>query len=324
MASQKIKRITCGLVVIVAFVCCVVIILNREWIYDWWRGITYQMPERVSIMRSQLQLTDRGMFLFNASQPVLSMRDEFNEHCRGQEDEDMAVLGCYVGGNIYVYDINAKELEGIKELTLAHELLHAVWERMSNEEKASLDAALRQVQNSADAELKDELATYGDALQREELYVRAGTEVKDLPEELEKHYAQIFKNQDAVVDYYNKYIAVFRETKKQIEEIKGQMDAIYAEYDALGAEYEQRAEKYDSDVNDFNRCANTANCFSSDADFETRRRELVAEGNELTNMYNRLDGLVDSYNALVKKYNDNVLYEQRLNDIINSNSEVSK
>ena len=324
MTSKKAKSFVWTAVFVFAIIICVAVFLNREWIYDWWRGMSYQVTDRMANLRSELQLTDRGAFLFNASQPALNMRDDFNQHCRGGGDDEIAVLGCYVSGNIYVYDINAEELEGIKELTLAHELLHAVWARMGESERVSLNDGLAQVLKSNEATLGEELATYGEKERQEELYVRAGTEIKNLPAELEKHYAEIFKNQDAVVEFYEKYIRVFRETKRQITEIKEQMEVTRKEYDALGAEYSQRLEQYNADVMSFNRCVETRGCFESIASYETRRGELVSERNNLSEMYTRLDGLVGEYNALVDRYNENVLYEQKLNDMINSNSKVAE
>ena len=112
----------------------VVVVLNWRWIYDWGRGIGYVPTSEMATIKNKLGLTDEGEFLFRSARPVLNEAEEFNLNCRKDNDE-VAVLGCYKNGNIYIYNIEEKELDGIRELTTAHELLHAVWDRMSEEEK---------------------------------------------------------------------------------------------------------------------------------------------------------------------------------------------
>ena len=80
-------------------------IANREWIYDYFRGSSYEPVGEMARIREDLKLTDRGTFVFNATQPVLSGRESFNSTCRAT-DMEVAVLGCYTGGNIYIYNID--------------------------------------------------------------------------------------------------------------------------------------------------------------------------------------------------------------------------
>ena len=112
------------------WICLVVLIivglgifLNREWIYDFYRGITYQPSDEMAKIRSDLDLTDKGEFLFNAAQPELDGAAEFNSYCREGGESEIAVLGCYTNGNIYVYNIADERLNGIRELTSAHAIV---------------------------------------------------------------------------------------------------------------------------------------------------------------------------------------------------------
>ena len=132
---------------IVLAVCVVVaatIVLNRAWIYDWYRGISYQPTAEMTEIRNKLELTGRGEFVFGAAQPELNTATDFNTNCR-QDESEMAVLGCYTEGDIYVYNITDAQLGGIRELTTAHELLHAVWARMSEAEQVELTEPLTRV-----------------------------------------------------------------------------------------------------------------------------------------------------------------------------------
>jgi len=303
------------LLVLVAVV--VAIVLNREWIYDYYRGMTYQPTSEMSRIRGALTLTDRGEFLFNASQPVLSGSDEFNAHCRG-DGVEIAVLGCYTEGNIYVYNITDAELDGVRELTAAHELLHAVFARMGEEKKAELKPVLEQVYKQNLDILEEDIGTYTTTEQFEELYVRAGTEVANLPPTLEKHYAEIFKNQDAVVAYYDKYNGVFRTLQAEMDALTEEMEAMNTEIAQKTNEYERRVRQLDADIVSFNSCAEVAGCFGSEEEFQVQRAELVAEQTALEGLYDEISGLINTYNAKVEVYNADVMHGKKLNNVINS------
>ena len=299
-------------------------IANREWIYDYFRGASYEPAGEMARIREDLQLTDRGRFVFNAAQPVLSGRDSFNSTCRSAVDTEVAVLGCYTGGNIYIYNIDSAELKGIRELTTAHELLHAVWARMSDEEKSNLRSVLEQVYSNNDDILKEELDTYTEAERLEELYVRAGTEIADLPDALEKHYADVFSNQDLIVGYYNSYITVFKEIEAEMDALKQEMDGISAQVELKKAEYEYRINQLNSEIDSFNECANTLGCFATESDFYARRGILLAEQDSVDAIYDEINVLIDEYNEKVREYNADVTRGEQLNQMINSNAKVEE
>ena len=287
-------------------------------IYDFFRGISYKPTAEMVGIREKLNLTDEGVFLFNASRPELNVRDEFNEKCRAGQDFEVAVLGCYVDGNIYVYDIESEELDGIRELTTAQELLHAVYARMSDGDKAILEPLLESVYATNKDVLESDIDTYDEVAKMEELYVRAGTEIKDLPKALEDEYARVFEDQDAVVAYYEGYIAVFREVEAELEALTGEMEALTAEIEQKTMEYERRFAQLDADIVSFNSCAEVAGCFKTEDEFYARRSGLVAEQGALGVMYEELNGLIDQYNQKVEAYNNEVLRSNELNRMINS------
>ena len=318
MVEQARKRRLWGWVLLLILVVVVTTIaLNREWLYDYYRGMTYQPSSEMGRIRTDLKLTERGEFLFNASQPVLSESEEFNSYCR-EEGNEIAVLGCYTGGSIYVYNITDEELDGIRELTAAHELLHAGFARMSNEEKAELKPILEQVYAANMDVLQADIETYDSAEQFEELYVRVGTEVANLPEALEKHYAEVFKDQNAVVAYYDKYNGVFRALQTEMDGLQTEMETINATVEQKTAEYERRVQQLDADIVSFNSCAEVVGCFKSEEEFNVRRGVLVAEQEALESMYYEINGLIDAYNAKVEVYNADVVQGKKLNNMINS------
>ena len=291
----------------------------RQWIYDFARGLAYKPSAEMVTIRDSLDLTDRGKFLFNAAWPKLSERDEFNSKCR-INGEEIAILGCYTEGNIYIFDITNEKLKGIRELTTAHELLHVNFARMSDVEKAELKTTLDIVYNENKGILEDDLDAYEEVERFEELYVRAGTEVKTLPKDLEKHYAELFKDQDKIVAYYESYISVFRAIEAELDTLTEEMANISTEIDTKTAEYESRIANLNTEIVSFNSCAQTPGCFANQWDFNAKRSTLVAEQEALDALYDEINNMVDEYNARVEKYNNDVIESEKLNSIINSNA----
>ena len=312
------------LIMVIIGVAALLLFLNREWIHDYLRGREYQPTSEMQRIREDLALTERGEFLFNAAQPELNDRDEFNAHCRDGANTEIAVLGCYTNSNIYIYNIEEDELEGIRELTAAHELLHAVYARMDEEEKEGFRSILDQVYDENEDILKRDLDTYDAAERFEEMYVRVGTEVADLPAELERHYSEIFKDQDKIVRFYNQYIKVFRKIESDMEALKQEMAELEAGIEAKTAEYHQGLNEVNAKIDEFNNCADTEGCFESEAVFEARRAYLIQEQQALEDLYNEINSLVDQYNLKVNEYNENVLHNDKLNQIVNSSEELEE
>lgn len=306
-----------ALAISIAFI--VAIILNRQWLYDWFRGIGYQPTGEMSRIMAKLNLTERGEFLFKAAQPRLNSRNDFNAICRGDSDEEIAILGCYTDGNIYIYNIDAEELNEIRELTTAHELLHAVWARMPDGDKERLSNDLEKVYRDNQDILSEEINHYSQNEQREELYARAGTEIKTLPDTLEKHYAEVFNDQDLIVSYYDSYITVFKEIEAEMTGLMKELDALDQEMQAKNKEYEQKLNQLNTDITNFNSCAATEGCFNNADAFHRRRNELLAEQTALEEMYNYINQLVDAYNQKVEQYNADATRTEKLNSLINSN-----
>ncbi len=309
------------LIMVIIGVAALLLFLNREWIHDYLRGREYQPTSEMQRIREDLALTERGEFLFNAAQPELNDRDDFNAHCRDGANTEIAVLGCYANSNIYIYNIEEDELEGIRELTAAHELLHAVYARMDEKEKEGFRSILDQVYDENEDILKRDLDTYDAAERFEEMYVRVGTEVADLPAELERHYSEIFKDQDKIVRFYNQYIKVFRKIESDMEALKQEMAELEAGIETKTAEYHQGLNEVNAKIDEFNNCADTEGCFESEAVFEARRAYLIQEQQALEDLYNEINSLVDQYNLKVNEYNENVLHNDKLNQIVNSSEE---
>ena len=293
---------------------------NRQQLFDTILANTYSEPAEIAAIESKLSLTDSAKTVFRASRPSLESHESFNNHCKSH-DAEVSVLGCYTGGQIYLYNITASELSGVIESTAAHELLHAEWERMSPADKAELTSAINDVYNDAKYHdlLAEDLATYDESERVEELHSRIGTEIADLPDALESHYAKYFVNQDLIVDFYDSYITPFRELSEELENLSAELENLDQTIDEKTKAYQSRAEKLSSDIDEFNSCAKTSGCFATESAFYARRNQLVAEQDAVDALYTELNSLVDQYNAIVAEYNANVIRGESLDKMMNSN-----
>src|SRR5690606_38163618 len=101
-----------------------------------------------------------GVFYFRATHPEIASADEFNQDCPRQE-ANSPILGCYSTGHIYIYDITNDALDGIEEVTAAHELLHAIWDRMSANDQQRIGGLLRSTYATiSNKELKERMDYY--------------------------------------------------------------------------------------------------------------------------------------------------------------------
>ena len=172
--------------------------------------------------------------------------------------------------------------------------------------------------------LGEEINNYPVEQKQEELYVRAGTEIKNLPDDLEKHYAEIFANQDKIVDFYESYISVFRGIEQRLEALLQEIKNLQNEITLKTASYEAGVGSLNVKIEEFNNCAKTMNCFSSTTEFNSQRSELIREQQNLKTIYDEISSLVSKYNELVKEYNENILHGQTLNMKINSSVNVEE
>ena len=293
-------------------------VMNSNDARDFLQSFGYVPSDEVKKIEEKLKLTNKGEAIFNASRPVLDSREDFNRHCSSY-DEQISVLGCYTGGGIYVYNIKTPEIDGVRESTMAHELLHAVWGRLNEEERQILSASLWQVY-SEHHELAEDLDIYDDKEKLDELHSRVGTQIVTLPVELEMHYAKYFNNQDDIVAYYLKYDAPFREINGQLDRLSREMDDLSIAIEAKTAEYKTRSEALAVKIQEFNACANQMGCFRDEASFNIQHNTLVVEQNEVSSLYTEINQLTDLYNAKVTEYNNNILRTKDLQNSINSNS----
>lgn len=294
----------------------------RQDISDHLRLRGYTPPAEVARLADNTTMQQSSRRLFYIQHPEVAASDVFNEHCR--ENEHTIVLGCYVPGQrrIFLLAVNDERLEGVKEVTAAHELLHAAYERLSSRERDRvnrlLDEAFTQV---TDTRIRETVALYrkqNPAIVPNELHSILGTEVRRLPAELEEYYQRYFTDRSRIVGYSEQYESAFTERRNAVRTFDAQLSSLKDQIDKLSRELRQADEALRAEREEMNRLR---------ANGQTEQYNAIVPGyNARVNRYNadidRLDRLVSDYNELVQERNAMAAEEAELIEAIDSRSVV--
>lgn len=286
------------------------------------KAIGYTPSVEMQTLIDEVELSGRGELVLMASQPTLMAQAEFNNACQSYAPE-VSVLGCYTAERIYIYNIQNEEVNGIRQSTLAHETLHAVWYRMSNSEREKLTPWLDEIYAAKGEKWQVRLEKYPDESFYDELHAMAGTEIAvgELPEDLREHYARYFDDHEKVVSYYTAYSVKFEELQAQADKLYAEITANQERITAQTTNYNDGIEALNAAIEDFNRrAANGA--FTSMAAFNAERAGLVSRQNTLQALHGEIQSLVTATNALIDEYNNNIARTQALVDSINSNTKT--
>lgn len=275
------------------------ILLNQTYIIDQIAVWRFTPSADISQIASRAVLTDKGRFYLYASRPEINDRASFNTHCR-QLVEKTSILGCYVNRQIYIFNITDQRLDGIREVTAAHEMLHAAYDRLSVSERGRIDRLIEaQATNISDQKLKDRLALYDQTEPGErlnELHSILATEIRTLSPELENYYRQYFTDRAKVVALAEGYETVFRQIESQQTQLIAELNQLADRIDSASKDYETTLAALKVDIAQFNRRA-TAGEFPSQAAFNRDRNQLVARQDALQAQRDAINGMITDYHA---------------------------
>lgn len=301
--------------------CAVFVALNRQLVLDTIHFWSYHPPSSVQAISDKVSLTDAGQFTFYAARPEVDDSKKFNEVC-GRTEKSTAVLGCYVNDRIYLYNILDPRLDGIKEVTAAHEMLHAVYQRLSDSERAQInklvEAEYEKISN--DPEYADRMSYYARTEPGErdnELHSIIGVEVANISSELEAHYAKYFTDRNKIVKLHNGYAEEFKKLENRTKELSAQLNVLSKKIDADSAKYNSDVKELNSDIADFNRRAKTG-AFSSQAAFNSERQALQHRVAVVGDLRTAINADIDTYESLRKQINEIVTQSQELYQSIDS------
>lgn len=290
-------------------------VLNAQAINDWFRLYNYEPPAKISALAVEASFTDEGTRLFYVHYPELLDKNNFQGKC--SQSEETIVLGCYISQEkIYVFDVVDDRLEGVEQVTSAHEMLHAVYDRLSDAEKAIIDKQVNEYyEKSTDERLKKTVESYrakDPTIVGNELHSILGTEIRDLPPELEVHYSKYFIDRGVVVTLSEAYEAEFTKREDLINSYDEQLSRLSATINDQEAQVVLLGSALQSEQAQLDRIRSNTDAYNA----------AVPLYNQKVRDYNRqLEKLktdIASYNEIVVARNAIAVEEQQLVEAIDS------
>lgn len=278
---------------------------NAQNIEDWFRLRAYTPPATIASFVTEDSMTPEATRIFYVTHPILETSlQKFQQACANAEQT--IVLGCYISGrsidnNIIIREINDSRLEGVEQVTAAHEMLHSAYDRLSSNEKQEIDALLLNYykNNLTDQRIKDTIESYKKTEPTElinEMHSIFGTEIQILPASLESYYKRYFMDRTKVTSLALKYENEFSSRKSQVEELDQQLNSLKDQI------------------------------VSAERDLNQRGGELQSQRNRIENSGSQ--GEIDTYNFKVNQYNDLVRRYQNLiatyNRLVEERNLISK
>ena len=253
---------------------------------DEFKAGDYALTGDLSSIVSSLNLTSRAKLILRATHPELQEKASFNQNCNSHSQE-IYVLGCYREDQdrLYIYNVNSSELPGVREVTTAHEMLHAAYYRLLFWEKNDLKGQLQSVydQLPADSDLRTSMQNYRPDEFYDELHSRLGTEIKNLPAPLERYYQRYFIDRQAIVRFNEQYHNVFTELKRETDRLKESIETKKQSIENKTKEYQTQKQQLNEVISDFNSRAARGN-FTNQSDFNTKRQSIVSRIDALESM----------------------------------------
>jgi hypothetical protein len=279
---------------------------QRQWVYDQIALYNYQPPSAIAALATDSTMTDDARRVFYVNHPALQAKSTFSKSCPSNTEQTV-VLGCYISGQrgIYLLDVDKQELNGIEQVTAAHEMLHAAYDRLSSNDRKRIDSLLQNYFNNGlkDETTRETINEYRSSEPDElvnEMHSIIGTQVGSLPPELEQYYTRYFKDRAALVKYYTNYESAFTTRRDQIKAFDTQLNALKKQIDTLESSLKdesaslaaQRAtldRQRESDPSTYNAAASRYNAAVNSYNANVRQaRSLIDQYNQIVNQRNAI------------------------------------
>jgi hypothetical protein len=263
---------------------------------DWIELVQYEAPPQVAKLATTTTMTDTARRLFYLNKPTIESHKSAQNLCKNTEHT--VVLGCYVPNKgIFLQQVSDPRLQGVMEVTAAHEMLHAAYQRMSlleqNQLNQKLQAALEQLQNPRILKLVEAYREQDPNIVDNELHSILGTEVRNLSPELETHYRKYFTDRSSIVALSERYEGVFTSLRTKAKQIASQLVALKSTLASLDA----RVKSEEASISAERSTIERERAIDPEADYSARIasfnsrvqsfQALVARFNEQTTIYNQ-------------------------------------
>lgn len=294
---------------------------QRQDIFDWSRLRNYQPSADVMKLATDTSMNDGMRRLFYVYRPSIEDKTTFNKSCR--DNEQTIVLGCYVDRmGIHLLNVTDSRLAGVEEVTAAHESLHAAYARLSRSERSDIDrmtaAAFAALTNDR---VKGTIELYRKqdaSVVPNELHSILGTEVRELPADLETYYKRYFTDRLKIVGFSEQYEQAFTDRKNQIIAYDAELASLKAQIDSLQTDLERLASALSAQRAQLDSQRSSGNITAYNNGVSSYNRNVVTYNQKI----DELTTLVAKFNDIVPKRNEIASEEQELVQAIDSRETV--
>ncbi len=286
---------------------------------DWSRLLHYQPSLEIAKLATDTTMTDTARRLFYVNQPTIEARKLSLNLCKSSDHT--IIWGCYVPSNgIFLQAVTDPRLQGVMEVTAAHEMLHVAYQRMTFFEQTQVNKQLQSIliklQNPRILKLVETYNQQDPRSVNNELHSILGTEVRNLGPELEDHYRKYFGDRSSIVALSERYEGVFTALRDKAKVIDEQLVARKAALDQLTVQVKQEAESVDAERSNLQSSISS----SPQSDYNFR----VSTFNDRVHSYNqlvaRLKEQTETYNQVINEHNSIALEEKSLVESLENKS----
>jgi cell division septum initiation protein DivIVA len=325
MLQKKAKRtgLISSLILTVIFLsAAAVIIIKHQTVIDIVNYLEYRPSALMQSFAQRTTMSSEGKFLFYSAKPSLESKDQFNSDCPSASP-DVAILGCYNGQDIYIYNVTDTQLDGIRDVTAAYEMLHAAYKRLSPSDLSTVNSLIETEFSKDNDSSMHQIVSYfakSEPGQRDnELFSLIATQDPTISPQLETYYNRYFTNRQALVALYNKYSSVFTSLANQASQLSSELTSLNTTIKTQTAQYNADVASLNTDIDTFNKNAQDNN-FSSQSEFDSQKAALAARETALQAEQAKINSEIDTYNTELSEYNAITTSSKQLYNSINSNS----
>jgi hypothetical protein len=294
---------------------------NQQSVWDWWKLRSYHAPAAVAALASDDTMTPYARKVFYVNAPQLESKDSFNKFCSANSEQTI-VLGCYHGGQngIYVLKVTDSRLTGVEQVTAAHEMLHAAYDRLGANEKNKVDAMLMDYYDHDlhDQRILDTIAAYRKSEPNDvvnEMHSIFGTEIATLPRGLENYYKQYFTNRAEVAAFAAQYQGAFTSRQAAVKQYDAELGGLKSQIASAEADAQAKEVQLALQQAELQKERSSGNTVAYNAGVPAYNAQVAAYNAVVAN----IRSLVARYNQLVDSRNAIALEEQQLVSDISSN-----
>lgn len=300
---------------------------------DEWIGVA---PPSAAIERLALAstMTREAQQIFYRQTPTIEPKQTFFKICQTKEktNDTSIIFGCYFSngksGKIAIQSVTDDRFQGVMEVTAAHEMLHAVYSRLSPSDRdkltPQLEQAALQIENDRLSGILKKYKQKDIALYVNELHSYLGTEIGYLGDvKLEQYYQRYFGDRQQVVKLADRSQEIVRKLDEKSQQLKPEIDTLEASL----TQAKQTIKEHNLELGAKKRNLDTLQLDLMR--FKEQAEESYRQGNGSPETVFQFEQKKSDYNQKVEEFNDRVgqqqdrvadfqkqfdIYKQKVND----------